>query len=323
MTMRLQSIEHFITIVETGSIRGAARMLGMSQPALTRSLQQLESDLGVLLMQRGVHGASLTLEGTTFLVRARVAHAELSKAVEEAKNVNNAASALVNIGLSPVAGSLVLPEFFTRLHRQQPNTRIRILQMAPSTLLSMVRESAADFALTQRTKANIDAGLQFHPLFDVQLRIGARPGHPLAGRRDLHELANAKWLAPTAPGISDDIISQSFLAIGLPAPVPMVHCGSNHILIDLATESDMLVPLPSPLLRSCVEDGRLIEIPLGKPLVPLIVGLYTRTNSLPNLVTQTTIHIIVDIARRLSISGELRSTAPIPTGRKSSHPASV
>ena len=314
--MRLQAIEHFITIVETGSIRSAARTLGMSQPALTRSLQQLESDLGVVLMQRGVHGASLTLAGTTFLARARVAQSELRKAVEEAKSAITGASALLNIGLSPVAGSLLLPEFVTSLHLQQPRTRIRILQMPPSALLSMVRDSAADLAVTQRTRANIDAGLQFRPLLDIQLRIGARPGHPLAGRRELRELADSLWLAPTAPGISDDIISQSFAAIGMPTPVPTVHCGSNAVLIDLAAVTDMLVPLPPQLLRSCVASGKLIEISLSKPLVPLIVGLYIRANSVPTPTTKAAMQIIVAIARRLTLSGELRSTTPISPGKR-------
>ena len=75
--MKLQRIEHFIAVAEAGSIRGAARSLEMSQPALTRSIQQLEQDLGVQLMRRGVDGSSLTPAGRTFLARARTAQAEL------------------------------------------------------------------------------------------------------------------------------------------------------------------------------------------------------------------------------------------------------
>ena len=108
--MKLQRIEHFIEVVTAGSIRGAARRLGMSQPALTRSLQQLEKDLGVQLMDRGVRGASLTQAGQTFLARARVAQAELAKAAEEARLVVGDLSSLVTLGVSPVAASLLLPE---------------------------------------------------------------------------------------------------------------------------------------------------------------------------------------------------------------------
>ncbi len=308
--MKLQRIEHFIEVVAAGSIRGAARRLGVSQPALTRSLQQLEEDLGVQLMRRSVNGASLTPAGSTFLARARLAHAELGKAAEEARRTVDEVSGLLTFGLSPVGASLLLPELVTTLQREHPSLRIRVLEMAPSSLLPMVREGAAELAVTQRTRANLDAGLQYRPLFDIQLRVAARRGHPLSGTRDLHELAGASWIAPTAPGISDDIITQSFLAIGLPAPVPAVHCASYFLALDIVARTDMLMPVPPPLLRSCIAAGKLIEIPLTKPLVPLRVGVYTRADSPPLPATKAATQIMVTIARRFAASGDLRATAP-------------
>ncbi|MGH8707914.1 MAG: LysR family transcriptional regulator [Burkholderiales bacterium] len=308
--MKLQRIEHFIEVVAAGSIRGAARRLGVSQPALTRSLQQLEQDLGVQLMRRSVRGASLTPAGSTFLARARVAHAELGKAAEEARRSVDDVSGLVTVGVSPVGASLLLPELVTTLQRQHPRSRIRILEMAPSALLPMVREGAVELAVTQRTRANLDAGLQYRPLFDIQLRIAACTGHPLSGTRELHELAGSSWIAPTAPGISDDIITQSFLAIGLPAPVPAVHCASYFLALDMVAATDMLVPVPPPLLRSCIAAGKVIEIPLTKALVPLRVGLYTRADSPPLPATKAVTQIVVAIARRFAASGELRTAVP-------------
>ena len=70
--MRLQSIEQFIAVVDAGSIRGAARLIGMSQPALTRALQQLEEELGVQLILRSGRGVVVTPAGSAFLARARV-----------------------------------------------------------------------------------------------------------------------------------------------------------------------------------------------------------------------------------------------------------
>jgi DNA-binding transcriptional LysR family regulator len=305
--MKLQRIEHFIEVVAAGSIRGAARRLGVSQPALTRSLQQLEEDLGVQLMRRGVRGASLTPAGATFLARARVAHAELGKAAEEARRSVDEVSGLVTFGLSPVGGSLLLPELVITLQRQHPRSRVLILQTAPSGLLSMVREGTAELAVTQRTRANLDAGLRYRPLFEIQLRIAARAGHPLSGTRELHELAGSCWIAPTAPGISDDIITQSFLAIGKPAPIPSVHCASYFLALDMVAATDMLMPVPPPMLRACIAAGKLIEIPLTKPLVPLRVGLYTRADSPPSPATKAATQIIVAIARRFAASGELRA----------------
>ncbi|HEX4326304.1 MAG TPA: LysR substrate-binding domain-containing protein [Burkholderiales bacterium] len=310
--MRLQRIEQFIAVAEAGSIRGAARTLAMSQPALTRALQQLEAELGVQLMQRGVRGILLTPAGSAFLARARVASSEIGKAFDEARRSNENASGLVTCGLSPVAASLLLPEMAVKLQAQRAGARLRVMEMPPSALLPQVRDGAVELAVTQRTRAGLDAGLRYRPLFEIQLRVAARRGHPLAGMRELAELAGAQWLAQTAPGIPDDITTQSFLAIGLPAPLPAVHWGSfMPSVFDLVAASDMLITLTPPLLRSLVAAGKLIEIPLTQPLVPLRVGLYNRSDSQPTANARATAQIITAIARRYAASGELRDTTPL------------
>lgn len=309
--MRLQRIEQFIAVVDAGSLRGAARRLDMSQPALTRSLQQLEQELGVQLMHRSVHGTSLTVAGTAFLARARVAESELRKAAQEARRSGEGASGLVSMGVSPVAASLLLPEMATTLLRQLPGTRLRVLEMAPSTLLPLVRDGAVDIAVTQRTRSDLDAGLQFRPLFEINMRVAVRCGHPLLGTRSLLELRAASWLYMTAPGISDDIVSQSFLASDLPAPLPAVHCGSYYVALDLIATSDMMTVLPPGLLTECIAAGRLAEVRLTQPLVPLIVGLYTRRDTPLTRAAKAGVQIASLIARRIAASGQLRSTAAL------------
>lgn len=309
--MRLQRIEQFIAVVDAGSIRGAARRLGVSQPALTRALQQLEEELGVQLMQRSVRGASLTAAGSAFLARARVAEAELRMGADEARRSSDDGGGLVTVGVSPSAASLLLPEFVTALRQQRPNTRIRLLELSPGTLPPLVREAALDMAVAHHARSHLDAGLRFRPLFEIQMRVVVRPGHPLASARSLNELVQCAWLSMAAPGLPGDLIRQSFLAAGLPAPVPAVHCGSHSVALDLIAASDMVGLLPPALLRSCMAAGRLVELPMAKPLVPLDVGLYTRADSPTAPAAKAAAQIIVGIARRLALSGELRSTDPI------------
>jgi LysR family transcriptional regulator, regulator of abg operon len=308
--LRLQRIEQFIAVAEAGSLRAAARRLDMSQPALTRALQQLEEELGVRLMHRSVHGTLLTAAGTAFLSRARVAESELRKAAEEARSTVDEGG-LLSLGVSPVGASLLLPEMATVLLRQRPRARLRVLEMAPSTLLPWVRDGAVDLAVTQRTRADLDAGLQYRPLFEINMRVAARPGHPLLDARSLQDLARAAWLYMTAPGTSDDIVSQSFIAEGLPPPLPTVHCGSYFVALDMVAASDMVVVLPPALLLACMKAGRLAEIGLAKPLVPLQVGLYTRADTTPTVSAKAGAQIIVAIARRLAASGQLRTTAAL------------
>jgi DNA-binding transcriptional LysR family regulator len=311
--MRLQRIEQFIAVVDAGSIRGAARQLAMSQPALSRALQSLEAELGVQLMHRGGRGVSLTEAGTTFLARARVAEAELRKAAEEARRSVDDGSGLLSLGLSPVGASLLLPELVITMQKKRPKTRIRILETTPSALLPLVRDEVMDLAVTQRTRIHLDAGLDYRPLADINMRVAVRPGHPLlrAGARTLHDLVGTSWLYMTAHDSADDIVSRSFLASGLPVPLPVVHCGSYFVALDLLAATDMIGVLPPALLRSCIQTRQLAELVLAQPLLPINLGLYTRAGSPLTRSAKLAADTIVAISHRLVKGGQLRSTAPL------------
>jgi LysR family transcriptional regulator, regulator of abg operon len=316
--MRLEKIEQFIAVVDAGSIRGAARQLGMSQPALSRALQQLEEDLGVALMLRSGRGAILTEAGRAFLSHARVAETELRKAADEAHRTVNDGSLLLSLGLSPVGASLLLPELAIGLRKARPKTRIRILETTPSALLPLVREEVMDLAVTQRTRIHLDAGLDYKPLAEINMRVAVRPGHPLLASqpRTLKDLVDWPWLYMTAHDSSDDIVSRSFLADGLPVPLPAVHCGSYFVALDMLAATDMVGVLPPALLRSCIESGKLVELTMTKPLLPINLGLYTRAGSPPTASAKSAIDLIVSISRRLAFSGELRATTPLAVPRQ-------
>jgi LysR family transcriptional regulator, regulator of abg operon len=311
--MRLQRIEQFIAVVDAGSIRGAARQLAMSQPALSRALQNLEEELGVQLMRRGGRGVSLTEAGTTFLARARVAEAELRKAADEARRSVDDGSGLLSLGLSPVGASLLLPELVMTLQKKRPKTRIRILETTPSALLPLVRDEVMDLAVTQRTRIHLDAGLDYRPLADINMRVAVRPGHPLlgAGARALHHLVGTSWLYMTAHDSADDIVSRSFLASGLPVPLPAVHCGSYFVALDLLAATDLIGVLPPALLRSCIRSGQLAELVLAQPLLPINLGLYTRAGSPPTPSAKLAADAIMAISHRLVKNGQLRAAAPL------------
>ena len=269
------------------------------------------------LMDRSGRGVTPTAAGSAFLSRARVAEAELRKAAEEAKKTMGDATRLLALGVSPVGASLLLPELAITMQRLHPATRIRILETTPSALLSLVRDEVMDLAVTQRTRIHLDAGLDYRPLAEIQLRVAVRPEHPLLRRPgktrvpSLSDVVGASWLYMTAHDSSDDIVSRSFIASGLPVPLPVVHCGSYFIALDLIASTDMVGVLPPALLRLCMKSGQLAELVLDKPLIPVQLGLYTRSGSPPTRPAISAAAAIIAISKRIALTGELRSTTPL------------
>jgi LysR family transcriptional regulator, regulator of abg operon len=171
--------------------------------------------------------------------------------------------------------------------------------------------------VTQRTRIHLDAGLDYRPLAEINMRVAVRPCHPLlmSQPRSLKDLVDYSWLYMTAHDSSDDIVSRSFLADGLPVPLPAVHCGSYFVALDLLEATDMVGVLPPALLRACIESGKLVELTMAKPLLPINLGLYTRAGSPPTASAKSAIDLIVAISRRLAFSGVLRSTVPLATSK--------
>src|SRR5918994_5878492 len=103
--MRLNQIRDFVSIVEAGSIRAAARALGVTHPAMTKSVRQLEDDLHVQLIRRSTRGVVPTAPGRAFLARARAIQAEVRKAQEELSALAAEGSGTVNLSLSAAAAA--------------------------------------------------------------------------------------------------------------------------------------------------------------------------------------------------------------------------
>jgi LysR family transcriptional regulator of abg operon len=270
----LRQIEDFLTVVESGGIRAAARKRGVSQPAITRSVRRLEADLGAQLVHRTPRGVLLTSSGRAFFARARVAHAELRRAAGEA--AGGTAGGSVDFGVGPVAGMLVVPEAVTNFRRQFPSPRIRIVEGLAGQLSPLVRDGTLDFAIGARQQAKAAATLTFKPLFVHQLVVAGRKGHPLRGARSLKDLAGAEWISHIPQGSDYSPVHRAFEEAGLPTPDHAIQCESYHVLLALLTTSNMLGILTSRLLSIPLAGDFLEVIPVKEALPAYTTHLIAR-----------------------------------------------
>src|SRR5262245_14495955 len=128
IAMRLTQIRDFLAVVECGSIRAAARKLGVAQPTLTKSVRSLEAELHVQLLGRSVRGIVPTSSGRAFFARARVAQSELRKAEEKTAQLGGSSASSVALGIGSVNVMLILPSAVARFHQQFPRTRVRVVE---------------------------------------------------------------------------------------------------------------------------------------------------------------------------------------------------
>lgn len=274
--MTLSQIRDFIAVVESGGIRAAARKLGVSQPAITRSVRGLETELRARLLRRTPTGVVPTQPGRALFARARAAQAELRKAEEEVDQLTQTTRA-VAFGVSPTS-AIVVPEAVTRFRQQFPQARIHIAEGLPQSLIPMVRDETLDFAICRRALVEHDSGLAFRPLFRNDFAVVARKGHPLEKASSLAELVDACWTSLLPLDAPDGPFAQAFSPTGLCVPKQVIQCESYNTAIRLIAKTDMVgflarQLLSDPLLRD------LREIPVAEPLPSFAVGMFTRTGT--------------------------------------------
>jgi DNA-binding transcriptional LysR family regulator len=273
--MRLNQIRTFLTVVEAGGIRAAARGLGVSQPAITKSVRDLERELHVQLLQRTPHGIVLTRSGRAFFERARVAETELRKAEAEATRVEGEGS--VAFGVGPVAAILVVPEAVGRFRRQFPRARVRVVEGLAPALLPLVRDETLDFAMSPRLR-KLNPAFAFRPLYRAEHVVVARKGHPLGAARSLAELADADWLSLIGIGEYRGPLDAVFAAAGVPAPRQVVHCESYNTVLAMLAKSDMLAVIARLLLTQPFMRDTVQEIAITEKMPTLSVGMFTRAD---------------------------------------------
>jgi len=277
--MRLTQIRDFLAIIDAGSIRAGARGLGVSQPALTKSIRQLEVELGATLVTRSVRGARATEFGRAFLARARAVTADLRRAREEIAQLRGEREGSLTVGSAPGPALDLLPRVLPTLRTHWREATIRIMDVSPAEVLPALREGLADLALSVRLGPLTEVGADciVEPLYTIEPMIIARRDHPLAKARSLRELVDAEWVRTGPAGLSP-ALPQAFEAAGLPPPRYRVDCQSFLALPEFVAHSDLLAVVPWQIAAREAAAGRVVSLRVREPLPAREISLFRRAD---------------------------------------------
>ncbi len=247
--MHSRLLRHFLAVVDHKGMNAAAAELHISQPALTKSIRQLEEILGVALFERLPTGVVPTRFGEILARRVRLMDLEYRHAVAEIQAIKGGVGGTVNVGAGPVWAVRILPAIIAAFHRQQPNVRIKLRTGVIDTLVPALLGGELDV---------ICASLDFpaHPefvkeqLMELRHVLVARAGHPLAGQRDIavRELLDFPWIGLANDYVGNSRINSFFAANELQAPPVSVETTSISAALNLLQEDDFILSIPTLML---------------------------------------------------------------------------
>jgi DNA-binding transcriptional LysR family regulator len=275
--MRLSQIRDFVAAVDQGSLRAGARRTGVTQPAMSKSLRQLEEELQTRLLVRSARGVMMTAAGRAFLARARVVQAELRRVQDDLRSLRGAGSGSVAIGIAPSI-SLLMPEAMARFREKYPAAQVRIVEGVRTATLPAVRDETLDFAIGQNPGGPPESGLRFRPLLRPQLVVAGRKGHPLAQARSLRELGGASWLVFNPLG-SGNMLERAFAVAGVATPSALVQCESHATALALMARSDVLGLLYEQTFTDPLASRYFHRFELEESIPAPSVGMYLRADT--------------------------------------------
>ncbi|MFJ2992841.1 LysR family transcriptional regulator [Pandoraea sp. NPDC087047] len=289
--MKPQQLQAFVAVANCMSIRGAARALGVSPPAITKTMRELERELDAPLLDRSVAGVELTLFGQAFLARARLLLDDMQRARDEIAQLRDGQTGNLRVAVSRHLAETVAAPAFCAFRAKRPSINLRLREATLSRMLAMLEKAQVDFVVSHVDPQEITGDVEAIPLFSVQLVVGLRNQHPLRRHRNLAALIDAEWILP-GDEAGERFDSGLFRSQGLHVPQRVMWCDSPVIATELVSQTDMVglfvfrkdnflfrrhgirqinLVKPLPTLQVCVIHHRGKELtPSGKQFVEAI-----------------------------------------------------
>jgi LysR family transcriptional regulator, regulator of abg operon len=277
--MKLNALRDFMAVAERGSLRAAARQLEVTQPAITRSIQELEKELGVVLFERRAKGVSLTPMGQLFLRRSKAVRSELQRAQDELDQMRGEIHGRVCVCMSGVPHITMLPDALAAFRRRYPDVKLEIIDGLLPGVEAELKDGVVDCYIGP-TLEEVSPELSAEKLIDSTRVIVGRRGHPLANARSLRDLVDAEWVTTSVTYRAEEELGPLFASYGLPPPRVIVEARSALTFLFTVAYSDLLMLLPIQWTQTPLFRQALVPIHVSEKLTSPPISI-VRRNSLP------------------------------------------
>lgn len=309
--MNLRQLRTFTMVAEQGSIRAAARLQHLTQPAVTRAVRELEASVGVALVRRSAKGVELTEYGQALLKRANVIFEEARRAQDELLQMRDGAGGRLDVAFSSTVGMTILPQAMRAFRARMPKIELALSEGSLPLSKDELALGRIDFAVLHEYGNDNDDGFARTTLFESPLVVVARTGHPLRRAGSIVALQKATWLFPGSKGSAEMPLLRTFRSLRVPPPEDVILCASTVAALRIIQQSDVLGFFSRYLFVGRPWFSGLTTLAVKETLPPARVSIVTRRASPLTHAAQQFIECLQEAARTLS----LPDTAPARTTR--------
>ncbi len=265
---------------EMGSIQRAARVLGLSQPAVSYSIRLLEADVGAELFSRMHSGMIVTPVGATLALTARRVLAEIVRLSDDLRSMDGPSTGVVRVGGLAYSRSAILPEAIRQTLAENPAIVIRTVEGPIDTLLAALHGDQIDVVICAYPDRTLLDGITVEPVAADRMALFVSHTHPLARRKGvtLKDVATYPFILPPAGSITRAHLEGTFREAAVAMPVGRAETSSFTVIRNLLLGGEMIAFRSSREFSTKNLDRHIVELDLATALPDRTICILLRRN---------------------------------------------
>jgi LysR family pca operon transcriptional activator len=297
--VRFRHLRTFLEVSRQKSVARAAETLNVSQPAVTKTLRELEAALGVAMVERDGRGIRVTRAGEIFLRHAGAAVTALREGIESVTRDGAAAGRPSRVGALPTVSAHIMPAAMQLFLKEDTGAAIKIVTGENAVLLDQLRAGALDLVVGRLAAPEKMTGFFFEHLYSEQVRFVVRAGHPLLARGvdAFARLGGFPVLMPTRESVIRPFVDRFFIANGMTPPPTAIETVSDSFGRAFLRQSDAVWIISAGVVADELASGAFVALPFDTGDTKGPVGLTMRTDTAPSAAFLLLLQAIREAAR--------------------------
>lgn len=292
--IKFRHLDAFSAIARAGSLKQAAEELHLTQPAISKTLKELEDIAGTRLMERSRAGVRLTPSGDVFLQFAEQSTNALRQGLRSVKG-GGAMSGRLRIGALPSVAGARIPQAVARFMEAAPDTLVEVQEGLHHDLTALLRSGALDLVVGRLGRPDTMVGLTFRQLYTEPVIVVAHPGSRAAYLTTLADLFECLVLYPPQNSAIRPLVARAMISAGLPLFERRIETTSAAFArATLAQNSNAVWVISQGVVQADLDAGRLTALDLSLSQTAGAVGVMSRADEIATSAARAFVKILAD-----------------------------
>ena len=299
--IKFRHLQTFVEVARQRSVMKAAELLHVSQPAVTKTIRELEDVLGVSVVERDGRGIKITRYGEVFLKHAGAALTALRQGFDSVSQALSGNAAPIRIGALPTVSTRIMPKAMRLFLDEGTAARIKIVTGENAVLLEQLRVGDLDLVVGRLAAPEKMAGFSFEHLYSEKVVFCVRAGHPLLSAGSAFAGLDAHpVLMPTRASIIRPFVDRFLITNGIAGLPNQIETVSDAFGRAFVRESDAIWIISEGVVAADIVEGTLAALPIDTSETKGPVGLTMRTDATPSMPLAILMQAIREVAGSVS-----------------------